>query len=717
VEQLTNPLGQTSGATVDLLRGMTNAPSDRLRQAQKLSGPAVTEDPDGAFPMSFLQPSKRSDSLGRLSHYEILEVLGKGAFGTVFRAFDDKLQRVVAIKVMAPELAATSPARKRFLREAQAAAAIRHEHVVSIYAVEETPLPYLVMEYIAGPTLQQRLDQVGPLGVAEVLRLGRQTAEGLQAAHARNLIHRDIKPGNILLEAGVEERVKITDFGLARAVDDASITQSGTIAGTPMYMAPEQALGQKFDQRADLFSLGSVLYQMVSGRPPFRAPSTLAVLKRVVDDTPRPIVEIMPETPDWLSKIISKLHAKNPDDRFQSALEVAKVLAEYEAFFAGSQELKHLPVLPREKAQPVRWRRAILTATLLLPLMAYGVYALAIRMRPVAADRFVGYGVALSEAQADRGKEPRELSSNVEVQPPSRQDDAPRLAVAPFDAEQAKTYQDAWARYLELPVDFTNSLGMQFRLVPPGAFMMGATPEEMEHAISHAEDWNRESLMSEGPARRVQIKRACYLGAHPVTVEQFRRFVEVTGHETTAEVNGKGALGWNDQEKKMVYSPEFTWRKPAFVLSAKLPVVCVDYRDAVSFCSWLSITEGLQYDIPHESIWEFACRAGTTSFWYWGDEPEAWDTFAHTPFTRSPVGEKPPNAFGLFDMIGNAEELARADNRPLVQRGGSGVWLSRCAKRHILKEGHPPEWNAGFRVAIIGDVKAVAKLHPKPAPQ
>ena len=172
---------------------------------------------------------------------------------------------------------------------------VRHDNVVQIHAVEEQPLPYLVMEYIPGQTLQQRLDRTGPLEVADVLRIGGQIARGLAAAHEQGLIHRDIKPGNILLESGVEQNVKITDFGLARAADDASLTQSGVIAGTPMYMAPEQAQGEALDHRADLFSLGSVLYTMASGRPPFRAATTIAVLKRVAEDTPRPIREIIPE--------------------------------------------------------------------------------------------------------------------------------------------------------------------------------------------------------------------------------------------------------------------------------------------------------------------------------------------------------------------------------------------------------------------------------------
>jgi hypothetical protein len=302
--------------------------------------------------LGFLQPSTKPDSLGRLGHYEVLEVLGQGGSGIVLKAFDEQLHRVVAIKVMAPQLASTSPPRKRFLREARAAAAIRHDNVVAVHAVEDQPIPYLVMEYIAGETLQQKLDRMGPLEVPEVLRIGQQIASGLAAAHALGLIHRDIKPSNILLENGVEPRVKITDFGLARAADDSSLTQSGVIAGTPLYMAPEQAQGEAIDQRADLFSLGSVLYVMCSGRPPFRAPNTLAVLKRVAEDTPRPIREIIPEVPKWLCAIVAKLHAKKPEERFGSAKEVADLLARHLAKLQWDRGLPPLPDGPLTSPSP-----------------------------------------------------------------------------------------------------------------------------------------------------------------------------------------------------------------------------------------------------------------------------------------------------------------------------------------------------------------------------
>jgi serine/threonine protein kinase len=296
-----------------------------------------------AVPCDFLQPSDNASSLGRLGAYDVLEVLGRGGMGVVLKAFDPALHRPVAIKVLAAEFAANAAARKRFAREAQAAAAVIHDHVVPVHAVDAdaTP-PYLVMAFIAGRSLQERLDQSGPLELKEILRIGMQTASGLAAAHAQGLIHRDIKPANIMLENGVE-RVRITDFGLARAVDDVTVTQHGMVAGTPQYMAPEQARGESLDQRADLFSLGSMIYVMATGQPPFRGDSGMAVLRQVCDSEPVPPRSLNPDIPAWLEGIVLKLHAKDPAERFQSADEIAALL---EACLAHVQQPDHHPLPP-----------------------------------------------------------------------------------------------------------------------------------------------------------------------------------------------------------------------------------------------------------------------------------------------------------------------------------------------------------------------------------
>jgi hypothetical protein len=336
------------------------------------AGQAATRtEPDAGtgLGLDFLDPPRQPGELGRVGPYAVREVVGRGGMGVVLKAFDEALQRVVAIKVMAPQLATGAAARQRFVREARAAAAIRDEHVIDIHAVgEANGLPYLVMEYVAGLSLQERLDRSGPLEPKEVLRIGAQVAAGLAAAHAQGLIHRDVKPANILLENGVE-RVKLTDFGLARAVDDASLTQSGVAAGTPQYMAPEQACAEAVDHRADLFSLGSVLYALCTGCPPFRAGGSMAVLKRVCEETPRPIQESNPEVPDWLVGIIARLHAKDPAGRYQSAAEVAELLS---GQLAHLQHPSIVSPAPKPAVGPpnTRRRRWAMAAAALLCLLA-----------------------------------------------------------------------------------------------------------------------------------------------------------------------------------------------------------------------------------------------------------------------------------------------------------------------------------------------------------
>ncbi|QDT30790.1 serine/threonine-protein kinase [Thalassoglobus polymorphus] len=319
---------------------------DALLRAYNDAGSFLETPPQGVptslDPLSFdfLEPTEDPGLLGTLGPYEIYEVIGRGGMGIVFRARDPKLNRVVAVKVLAPELAANPNAKRRFVREAQAAAAVSHPHVVTIHAVDEDEkIPYLVMECVVGQSLQQKLDKVGSLRLTEVLRISKQVAEGLAAAHKQGLIHRDIKPANILLENGVE-RVKITDFGLARAVDDVSVTRTGEVAGSPQFMSPEQAMGQRVDQRSDLFSLGCVMYAMCAGRSPFRATSVAAAIRRVCDDNPRPIEEINAEVPEWMIAIIEKLLDKDPGQRFQTAEEVVEVLEDHLAGVQGSNPVQ-----------------------------------------------------------------------------------------------------------------------------------------------------------------------------------------------------------------------------------------------------------------------------------------------------------------------------------------------------------------------------------------
>ncbi|MBO0701226.1 MAG: serine/threonine protein kinase, partial [Zavarzinella sp.] len=307
--------------------------------AATISG-AAPEDTD-EDQLAILRPVDDPGLIGKIGEYQVSRELGRGGMGVVFDAFDPVLHRRVAIKVLAPYLASGRRARQRFLREARASAAIRHPNVVTIYAVNpQAGLPYLVMEYVPGRTLRDRI-RAGPIGLTASLRIAAQVAAGLAAAHGEGVIHRDVKPGNILLEDGIE-RVKITDFGLALVALDVDELSSGNRpVGTPAYMSPEQVSSGKVDARSDLFSLGCVLYAMVTGGSPFQGANALDIARRVTELEPPPLHGVNPSVPRFYSDIVARLLAKNPDERFQSAGELHGVLQQYlsVANLAGSSEL------------------------------------------------------------------------------------------------------------------------------------------------------------------------------------------------------------------------------------------------------------------------------------------------------------------------------------------------------------------------------------------
>ena len=886
---LEKPAGASSSDVEMTIVGHGASDEDDDQSSAALSGEAELR--------KYLQPATRPGWLGRLAHYEIEQTLGRGAFGIVVKAFDEKLHRVVAIKLMNPDLASTSPPRKRFLREARTAAAVRNEYIVGIHAVEEEPLPYLVMEYVPGMTLQQQLDQDGPLELSEILRIGQQVASGLAAAHAANLIHRDIKPSNILLEGGVDNRAKISDFGLARAVDDASLTSSGLIAGTPMYMAPEQARGEVLDHRADLFSLGSVLYQMASGRPPFRALNTVAVLKRVCEDAPRPIEDVIPGTADWLCSIIMRLLEKTPADRFQTAKEVADLFARCQAelqlngkvtcvpgsrirensdFPQPASPLSNTPPNTTEQASSRRSEKAALN----LPSILYGIMLGMMVLLPIlfgkqvssyvdawiwpaipalppiadsgglevrglefdGKDDFVSIdavdwsypqftieafvtsardsdngtivylggggeklewmslyddhpadpGKRLSGA-AIKGKTPfantsapftagvrqhrvlvfdgrymhyyvngiwqakrfaeaheglmwkmknlriacddseqrffqgridqvrisrialydanfapvasltsddstlalykfdegagdvlkdasgnghdgrivgakwvksksEDLTSRSDSPAPdisysksqiSNADawdgwpaDAPAPAVAPFSADQARQHQEAWAKYLNVPVEYTNPIGMKFRLVPPGEFMRGSSPEEIAQALGSAGDdklW-QETIHSEGPRHKVLLTKATYVGVHEVTQGQFEHIMG----------RNPSRFGPTGASKDVIVDLD----------TSRFPVEKVSWDEATRFCVQLSQvqdpTDDVAYRLLTDAEWEFCCRAGTTTELWIGENHQerlqtAW-TYENSGDRTHAVGELKENPFGLYDVHGNVWE-------------------------------------------------------------
>jgi TPR repeat protein/serine/threonine protein kinase len=273
--------------------------------------------------MSPLGPPQHPDEIGRVGRYRVLRELGRGGMGVVYIAEDTNLRRKVAVKCLLPEVASRPGNRERFEREAWATAAVEHENVVAIHDVgQEKGLPYLVMPLLRGETLGDRLKRDYRLPLPEVVRVGREMARGLAALHAAGLVHRDVKPGNVWLEAG-SGRVKLLDFGLARPDDGTdAVSLSGQVMGTPGYMAPEQVTGDPLDHRADLFSLGCILYETATGRPAFEGPNVLALLANLALQAPAPPESINPDLPPELSSLILSLIEKQPDRRPPSALIV-----------------------------------------------------------------------------------------------------------------------------------------------------------------------------------------------------------------------------------------------------------------------------------------------------------------------------------------------------------------------------------------------------------
>jgi serine/threonine protein kinase len=268
----------------------------------------------------------------RIGGYEVLGLAGSGAMGRVYLAHDAQLGRRVAVKVMNPAKARDAVARRRFIRESRAAAAVEHPHVMTIHQVgEDRGLPFIVMQYLQGRTLAAVQHAGERLSLGDVLRIGREIAEGLAAAHACGLVHRDIKPANIFL-AGRGQSVRIIDFGLARDIgtESSQVTVDGAIVGTPAYMPPERIGSEDLDTRSDLFGLGVILYELLAGRLPFEGPTMVAMLAAISRGQPLPLAEAAPQVPAAVTSLVMRLIAHDKADRPADALAVAAEIAALE---------------------------------------------------------------------------------------------------------------------------------------------------------------------------------------------------------------------------------------------------------------------------------------------------------------------------------------------------------------------------------------------------
>ncbi len=602
---------------------------------------------------------------GTFSRFELIELLGEGAFGKVYKARDPNLGRLVALKIptfSAAELKKTS----RFLDEARSAAALRHKNIVPIYeAGMFEGRPYIVSEFIEGETLSHRIG-AEPVSFRTAASWIRDLALALQYSHDNGIIHRDVKSENIMLDAN--QVPFLMDFGLAKRIhEDSTRTLDGTVLGTPAYMPPEQARGDQkmIGPRSDQYSLAVVLYELLSRQRPFSGqPHT--VIAQVISAEPRRPSAILRSVPKTLEAICLKAMSKDIEDRYPSA---AKFAADLDCYLAGQMPSAHhrnlIFRLPKLKG---RYQNRISMASVLVGLLICGVVAwkfkaptarvrlqtetLVLKPKPNAAEAVATEDQILNKIDqpantldVSPNDDPRASTVGGESGWPA---DAPPQAIAPFDAVAAKQHQQAWADYLKLPVTYTNSIGMKFVLIPPGEFMMGSTPTQIEMALSSVKDeyW-KDCIQSECPQHYVTLTQPIYLGAHEVTQQHYMALMGV--NPASFSETGKHRKAVADLDTR------------------NHPVEMVSYIDAVAFCTKLSqmeranlasfVIEG--YRLPTEAEWEFASRAGTANPRFSSQIgvilQTAW--FAENSDQRThSVGELTGNAFGLFDISGNVCE-------------------------------------------------------------
>jgi formylglycine-generating enzyme required for sulfatase activity/tRNA A-37 threonylcarbamoyl transferase component Bud32 len=661
-------------------------------------------------------PSVLPADFGR---YRLLEKLGEGGMGAVYKARDARLGRVVALKVIRRELLAHPDAARRFLREVRAAAQLSHPNVVhALDAGEAGGTHFLALEFVEGADLATLVRQRGPLPVELARDCVRQAALGLQHAFERGLVHRDVKPSNLLLTR--DGQVKVLDLGLARRhqADEGeastTLTREGAVMGTLDYIAPEQALdAHSADIRADLYSLGCTLYFLLTGRVPFPGGSATEKLLKHQLEEPEPVERLRPGLPPAVAAVVRNLMAKRPEDRYRTPAELAAALAgtvgdvpaagePARSPDPGADTAPHWSALeeagpalpggarPRRAPEDSPWRRGRRWAV----AGAAGLLVVAVL---VAAVLVRGYWAGPAGPNGPRGTTVPE---------------APRPLVAPFSGTTARESQQAWAAYLGLSVEETLELGggeqLVVVLIPPGTFRMGSPPDEPQR-IPAEKDFDVEA------AHRVTLTKPFYLGKYPVTQAQYEAIMGRDKNKSWFRPQGGGA-----EKVKGMPTDHF-------------PVDNVSWKDADTFCAALAKKVGKKVALPSEAQWEWACRAGTATPFHFGKEgngtqanykgTQPYGTDQAGPYLQrtSEVGSYPPNAWGLYDVHGNvwqwcrdwygpyaglpATDPERTDPGPAnlrVLRGGSWAtnpWNCRAATRSGCAPSFS-DYSAGFRVAV-----------------
>ena len=642
-----------------------------LAEAAAIKSAAADKDESGAKGPPDDMPESR-----QLGQYELLERIGQGGMGAVYKALHTKLDKVVAVKVLPAARLQDPQAVARFEREMKAVGKLEHPNLIQAYdAGEVEGTHFLVMECVAGLNLNEVVRHCGSLRVADACEAVRQAALGLHYAHEHGMVHRDIKPSNLMLTP--DGAVKILDMGLAllTATDrpDQELTGTDQTMGTSDYMAPEQVTdSHNVDIRADIYALGCTLYKLLTGQAPFTGPEYKSNFEKMmghVQKPPRPIRLLRTDIPEELAAVLERMLAKDPGGRLATPAEVAAALEPFAAdcdlpnLLTQAERLsKSPPEADKSLAVTDEFRSSALVGT--QPDEAgpvprsrresVGTKGFKRRITPTVAiaSILLGLGLVASLAivitiRSRQGREtvvevPEGSRVNIEegrlsVTLPGRGKTPPPLAIAPFDAAQAKKHQQAWADYLGVPVEVTNSIGMKFVLIPPGEFDMGSPQSFIDNIMSQAKRSGENyvtayehAIRSEGPMRRVRITKPFYMGVSEVTQGQYALVVGKNPSKFSGQTAISAGIASQDLER--------------------LPVENIFWQDMRCFCEKLTSLAPEQ-----EAEWEYACRAGTTDPAHWSGKEYMWflpnsDKHAH------PVGRKEPNAWRLFDMLGNVYE-------------------------------------------------------------
>ena len=590
-----------------------------------------------------------------IGQYHIIEQTGRGGMSTVYKAYQPNLDRYVAVKVLAPDPAETKGFIARFEREARAVARLRHRNILTVFDYgRQGDVFYLVMEYVSGGTLRERLGW--PQDLAYAVNIVSQVGDALAHAHKQGMIHRDVKPGNILMVE--EDWPLLSDFGLAKMLEDSlRLTLSGVSVGTPQYMSPEQAQGLAADQRSDIYSLGVVLYEAVTGRPPFGTASPMAVILRQINEPLTPPHTLRSDLPKEMERVILKALSKSPADRYQRMEEFLSDLQEAYPLSANHNMVHRggnaqagpksppaalgpapspalTPRLPRRRSFP--WAGVaigmVLLLTLALTLLLFKA-STALRQAQDTASQISSTPQQVGGSQTDTVAAVLSPSTSLRTSPSA-------TALWPTVAPSSLTVVPTAPPPQTVELRVREADGAEMVLVPAGEFVMGS--EELGD--------------DERPAHRVYLEDF-WIDRYEVTNERFARFVAATGYQTGVERRGWGWV-WKGSEWEEVEGAD--WRHPHgpdSSIEGKMdhPVVLVSWNDADAYCRWAG------QRLPSEAQWEKAARGTDGRRYAWGDEfdsanantkePERGDTTPVGSF--SPQGDSP---YGASDMTGNVWE-------------------------------------------------------------